>query len=51
MRVVGHEAFKNEWYIVTKVYKFTVFEILSYIVFPQSLHIESTDSIIEHCIG
>jgi len=28
IRVVGHEAFENESYIVTKAHKFTVFEIL-----------------------
>ena len=27
-RVVGHEALENEWYIVIKAYKFTVFDIL-----------------------
>ena len=38
--VVGHEALKNEWYVVIKAYKFTVFEILrgffvlSYITCP-----------------
>ena len=38
--VIGHEVLKNEWYIVIKAYKFTVFEILrdffvlSYIACP-----------------
>jgi len=27
-RVVGHETFKDEWHIIIKAYKFTVFEIL-----------------------
>ena len=38
--VVGHEALKNEWCIVIKAYRFSVFEILrdfvlSYIVCPR----------------
>ena len=27
-RVVGHEALENEWYVIVKAYKFTVFEVL-----------------------
>jgi len=29
-RVVGHEAHENEWYIVIKAYKFTIFEIFRF---------------------
>ena len=49
--VIGHEALKNEWYIVIKVYKLAIFEILGefcisiYCMSALSLHIES-DSVI-----
>ena len=45
--VVGHEALENEWYVIIKAYKFTVFEIFFvYCMSTLSLHIESIDSII-----
>jgi len=48
------KIFKDEWYVVIKAYKFTVFEIsfciIMYCMFTLSLHIESADSTIELAI-
>ena len=50
--VAGHETLENEWYVVIMAYKLTIFEILrllciiTYCVSALTLHIESTDSIL-----
>ena len=51
--LAGHNSLEDEWEVIIKAYKFTVFGflifVLSYIVRPRYSHIEFTDTVISAC--